>query len=65
MNPIDGRQDEPAQAVVKVPPCFGCGGLPHGGSTETIRCLQRSLIIARHEIDQLQRRLRLERDFRR
>lgn len=28
------------QPSVKVPPCLGCGGLPHGSDGEYVRCLE-------------------------
>lgn len=64
MNPIDGHIDEPAQDVVKVSPCPGGAHLPHGSINETVRCLREALLAARAENAELQRRLRLERDFR-
>lgn len=42
-HPIDDGAAEPAQATVRVRPCEGCGGLPHGPVTETIDCLRAAL----------------------
>lgn len=40
---VDDGAPEPAQATVRVRPCEGCGGLPHGPVTATIDCLRAAL----------------------
>jgi hypothetical protein len=40
---IDSVPPEPASARIKVAPCPGCGGLPHGGATDEVRCLREAL----------------------
>lgn len=42
-KPIDSVPSEPKQAIVKVKPCEGCGGLPHGPITAYIDCLREAL----------------------
>lgn len=63
--PIDtmGEAAPPASSgdVIKVAPCPGGPHLPHGGPTDTIKCLREALATARAEIVGLQRTLRLER----
>lgn len=55
MNPIDPtpnelRAAEPTQAIVRVPACVGCGGLPHGGVGAQIACLTATVIALRERL---------------
>ena len=67
-NPIDtmgeAAQPAPSGDTMKVAPCPGGPHLPHGGPTETIRCLSKALLAARAENAELHRRLQLEKAFR-
>lgn len=49
-HPADSAvPSEPKQAVVKVPPCLGCGGLPHPSPTKELLCLRDALVRSREE----------------
>jgi hypothetical protein len=48
------------QPTVKVPPCEGCGALPHGGTTGEANCLRAALRASRAECARLRARLPLE-----
>jgi hypothetical protein len=44
MNPIDGPSLPASDgAVVKVVPCAGCLGMPHGSVNKHIACLEQAL----------------------
>lgn len=42
-----GSPNAQPQATVKVAPCLGCGGLPHGSVNALVKCLAEALIAAR------------------
>ena len=57
-HPADnGVPSEPKQAVMKVPPCIGCGGLPHPSPTKELLCLREALIKARAEATTVDERI--------
>jgi hypothetical protein len=56
--PVDGDASEPGSVRIKVAPCKGCGGLPHGSVNETINCLERGIA----QRDRLISALKLELD---
>ena len=56
-HPIDDGAAEPAQNVIKVKGCEGCGGLPHSGPTATIDCLHKALARERAIVAELRHKL--------
>ena len=50
---LERLRAENKQPVVKVPPCLGCGGLPHEGVRGNERCVEEALKLARKEAGEL------------
>jgi hypothetical protein len=50
---LERLRAENKQPTVKVPPCLGCGGLPHEGVRGNERCVEAALKAAREEVKNL------------
>ena len=50
---LERLRAENKQPTVKVPPCLGCGGLPHAGVRGNEGCVEAALVAARREAGEL------------